>query len=485
MTAPEIGRGRFTGPAPSPRTPWPNGVGADAGRRQATEFEAETSASPPSAGSPPPGSLRARIVGIALAELARWDAGRRRETDPTMTPVLQEYYRTGVGIQIGVSDLRSASWHAKNAWSAVFVSYVMRRAGAVGFRFSAAHREYVAAAKQNARRGDTGNPFWAFPINRARPAPGDLVCADRVTGGACNGATFDNIDDGRWWATHCDIVTNVEDARRQITVVGGNVSNSVKAKTLRIDANGFLVPGQDGCGHFAVVKVLDAGSPTPAAAGLRAAADILPEVWDRTLSQGMSGEDVRQLQIRVSGYPGYDAVLVIDGAFGSATRSAVVRFQQAYGLTDDGIAGPQTYDKIDALEDHDGTPINFSYAELNHCNSDWSGGAVSASTAKFNALVNMWKLQAMRHALGDAPLYVSSGFRSYSCNSAVGGSSTSRHLYGDAVDLTGSHSLCTLAKQSRYHGWREILGPGYKGHDDHVHLAHKSTKTWSASSCGI
>jgi len=207
--------------------------------------------------------------------------------------------------------------------------------------------------------------------------------------------------------------------------------------------------------------------------------------WGRTLSQGASGEDVRQLQIRVAGYPGYGAVLALDGAFGPATRSAVIRFQQAYGLAADGIAGSQTYNKIYALQDDDCTPINFSYAELNRCNSDWSGGAVSATTARFNARVNMWKLQAMRHALGDAPLYISSGFRSYACNSAVGGSSTSRHLYGDAVDLTGSHSLCTLARQARYHGWREILGPGYPGHSDHTHVAHKSSQTWSASSCGI
>jgi zinc D-Ala-D-Ala carboxypeptidase len=109
--------------------------------------------------------------------------------------------------------------------------------------------------------------------------------------------------------------------------------------------------------------------------------------WGRTLSEGMSGEDVRQLQIRVAGYPGYNAVLGIDGAFGPATRSAVVRFQQAYGLGADGIAGPQTFDRIYALQDDDCTPVNFSYAELNNCNSDWSGGAVSAATARSNAHV--------------------------------------------------------------------------------------------------
>jgi zinc D-Ala-D-Ala carboxypeptidase len=207
--------------------------------------------------------------------------------------------------------------------------------------------------------------------------------------------------------------------------------------------------------------------------------------WGRTLSQGASGDDVRQLQIRVSGYPGYGAVLALDGAFGPATRSAVIRFQQAYGLSADGIAGPQTYNKIYELQDNDCTPINFSYAELNRCNSTWSGGAVSAAQAKANALVNMWRLQAMRRALGSVPLYVSSGFRSYACNSAAGGASNSRHLYGDAVDLTGSPSLCRLAQQARSHGFRGILGPGYPGHNDHTHVDHRSSQFWSAPSCGI
>ncbi|MFC8425816.1 D-Ala-D-Ala carboxypeptidase family metallohydrolase [Streptomyces sp. NPDC057236] len=207
--------------------------------------------------------------------------------------------------------------------------------------------------------------------------------------------------------------------------------------------------------------------------------------WNRTLSQGSSGSDVTQLQIRVAGWVTSGERLSYDGQYGARTAAAVRKFQAAYGLSADGVAGPATFSKIYALQDADCTPVHFDYAELNKCNSDWSGGAVSAATAKSNALKTMWKLEAMRHALGDVPITVSSGFRSRACNNAVGGSATSRHLYGDAADLVGSPSLCRLAQQSRTHGFSEILGPGYPGHNDHTHVAFDPSPYWSAPTCGI
>ncbi|MEV7994537.1 D-Ala-D-Ala carboxypeptidase family metallohydrolase [Streptomyces sp. NPDC086077] len=207
--------------------------------------------------------------------------------------------------------------------------------------------------------------------------------------------------------------------------------------------------------------------------------------WNRTLSEGMTGADVTQLQIRVAGHVDFGEILSVDGNFGPRTKAAVIKFQQAYGLGADGVAGSQTFSKIYALQDPDCTPIHFTYAELNKCNSDWSGGAVSAATAKANGLRTMWKLEAMRRAMGDVPIVVTSGFRSHACNNAVGGASNSRHLYGDAADVVGNPSFCQLAQRGRYHGFGGIFGPGYPGHNDHTHLDGRTSRSWSAPSCGI
>ncbi|MEU8260500.1 D-Ala-D-Ala carboxypeptidase family metallohydrolase [Micromonospora sp. NPDC048999] len=219
--------------------------------------------------------------------------------------------------------------------------------------------------------------------------------------------------------------------------------------------------------------------------------------WTRTLSQGRSGEDVRQLQIRVAGWPAYRGIVHVNGKYSRETAAAVRRFQSAYGLRADGIAGPSTFKKIYALQHNNCTPKHFRYKQLdNGCGKGgWSGGPLSPAATRANALRIMWKLEALVHDLGDKSLTVTSGFRSYGCNRKVGGASDSQHLYGNAADLTSrTSSLCRLARAARRHGFSGIFGPGYPGHSNHVHVdsrrenkASKSAGTtiWSARKCGI
>ena len=65
------------------------------------------------------------------------------------------------------------------------------------------------------------------------------------------------------------------------------------------------------------------------------------------LARGFKGVDVKELQqnlTRLGFNPGPS-----DGIFGSKTEDAVLKFQQAYGLTVDGIVGSQSQGKIRAL----------------------------------------------------------------------------------------------------------------------------------------
>lgn len=67
--------------------------------------------------------------------------------------------------------------------------------------------------------------------------------------------------------------------------------------------------------------------------------------YSTTLYQGMSGPEVTALQenLQTLGYYSYPS---ITGYFGSLTKTAVINFQQAYGLKADGIVGTRTQTEI-------------------------------------------------------------------------------------------------------------------------------------------
>ncbi|GMA15727.1 DUF2272 domain-containing protein [Deinococcus metallilatus] len=204
--------------------------------------------------TPPPGDpawtqFKADVVRIALEEDARWHPGgaARSETDPAMRPVLRGYWMDGAGLG-GVAADRAID--DRTPWSAAFISWVMRRAGAGDrFRYAAGHTVYCAAAKRNRLRGDLANPFWLSRITEVAPQPGDLVC----TGRQDSGVTFENVDDGQARPSHCDIV--VEAAPGRLTVIGGNVGNTVGRKLIRVDERGLVLTDGGQRQYYAVLRV--------------------------------------------------------------------------------------------------------------------------------------------------------------------------------------------------------------------------------------
>jgi peptidoglycan hydrolase-like protein with peptidoglycan-binding domain len=194
-------------------------------------------------------TFKADVVRIALEEHARWhpNGGVRTETHPSMRSTLRGYWVDGSGIPAGMAD---TVIDTQRPWSAAFISWVMRRAGAGNlFRYATGHTVYCAAAKRNRIQQDLGNPFWLYRIGEYPPAVGDLVC----TGRQQSGVSFDNVDDGQFRASHCDIVVAVGD--QTITVIGGNVGNSVGQKTLRTDSRGFLLTDNRQSQYYAVLRI--------------------------------------------------------------------------------------------------------------------------------------------------------------------------------------------------------------------------------------
>jgi len=180
----------------------------------------------------------------------------------------------------------------------------------------------------------------------------------------------------------------------------------------------------------------------------------------RTLRLGMSGSDVKELQIRVAGWAADSAsqtYVAVDGDFGPGTEAAVKRFQRAYGLSADGVVGPETRSVLNSLQDSDESTAHFNWGEFYGCSgSSFSGGKVSASTVKENVRRLMWKLEALRKKAGNSPVSINSGFRTIACNSSVGGASNSMHMYGVAADIRVSgktpYQVQAIAKTCGFSG---------------------------------
>lgn len=115
------------------------------------------------------------------------------------------------------------------AWSAAFIGYVMRTAGAGGrFRYSPLHADYINAAA----RGE--GVLRAESTVTAAPSPGDLICYGRA---AARSMRFEDLPATRFFG-HCDIV--VDAVPGQLTVIGGNVSGGVTMKHVPTTGEGVL-----------------------------------------------------------------------------------------------------------------------------------------------------------------------------------------------------------------------------------------------------
>jgi hypothetical protein len=123
------------------------------------------------------------------------------------------------------------------AWSAAFISYVMRIAGAGRrFPYSADHADYINAGKRMKLRQGGDWLVGAERLQDYAPRPGDLICFGR---GAARGLRYEDLPTPGLFPSHCDIVVDTAEPG-WIAVIGGNVQDSVTLNHVPVTQDGKL-----------------------------------------------------------------------------------------------------------------------------------------------------------------------------------------------------------------------------------------------------
>jgi hypothetical protein len=178
------------------------------------------------------------------------------ETRPVPPPELKPEREPGLWQRIGEywwegqdPGEREVSWTGKHdenglefdasvdgnfAWSAAFISYIMRIAGAgADFPYSPNHATYINAAVRG-----TSRVLRAYAPAGYAPGPGDLICLGR---GQSAVLTFADLPTPDLFPAHCDIVVSANAS--ELSVIGGNVDDAVTLKHIPLGPNGLLIGG--------------------------------------------------------------------------------------------------------------------------------------------------------------------------------------------------------------------------------------------------
>ncbi len=192
------------------------------------------------------GTFSNRLAERAVAEHKRF--GGRPETDARVRSLLVEYWTKGAARSAGDAD---AAIKAGLAWSAAFVSYCVRQTDAAApFAFSSLHAKYIQAAIKNRQAGGAAPGFFGDPPSgpgARSPAVGDIIGFSR----ADDVKTYADAASRDDYFSHCDIV--VARHGNVISVIGGNVGDTVTKATIALDAKGLLPAKSAAGGPYIVV----------------------------------------------------------------------------------------------------------------------------------------------------------------------------------------------------------------------------------------
>ena len=169
-------------------------------------------------------NFKNNLVKLAVDEWKAWNLPNKvTEGDPRTLKRLREYYNKGAGVK------NTDYYYVHTSWSAAFISYLMKLAGAgKNFKYSLSHSNYIVNSINN--RKQNKGVFKGYKPNEVKIEIGDLVCYPRQAGV--------NYDTTGNYYSHCDLVTKIENDKAE--VIGGNVSNSVSKKIYKLN-NGKVI----------------------------------------------------------------------------------------------------------------------------------------------------------------------------------------------------------------------------------------------------
>jgi len=221
--------------------------------------------------STPGSNLKQQLIRAVLYEHFRWNTPvSYRENDSLMLDIMKAYW-ANLGQQVTSRQLQDSLWEEMHPWSAAFISWVMRRAGAGDyFSYAPNHATYIVAARNNV--GEENAVFKAYDVkdsNAAWPQPGDLLCKNR------DGKTYTLNTISKNCISHCDVVIESDSIHRTVTTIGGNVNNRVAKRIVFLDEKGFVDnnivwcvtddPAKEATGnqsdYFAVIKTGEVKQP--------------------------------------------------------------------------------------------------------------------------------------------------------------------------------------------------------------------------------
>lgn len=157
-----------------------------------------------------------KITTIAEEEFNKWrpNGVRIDECDADAVNHLNRYWGS-------IGSTLEKSGGCKTPWSAAFISYAVKKAGATSFSYANNHGKYIEDARNNKNLGGS-SPWFGYDATspEAKVEIGDLVCYTR--GGNIKTA-WNDIKSGV--PCHCDIVVSIDEQKLARTI-GGNLGGT-------------------------------------------------------------------------------------------------------------------------------------------------------------------------------------------------------------------------------------------------------------------